>query len=78
MPGNWLYNCFSDDESLNESMNFDSVIFMKECTSVGSQTLQDFSIVFIHHRVEKNNMLLDMFVSVLYDLTGLKGKSLAL
>jgi hypothetical protein len=39
MPDIWLYNCFSDDESLNESMNFDSVIFMKECTSVGSQTL---------------------------------------
>jgi hypothetical protein len=30
MPGNWLYNCFSDDESLNESMKFDSVIFMKD------------------------------------------------
>jgi hypothetical protein len=39
MPDNWLYNGLSDDESLNESMNFDYVIFMKECTAVGSQTL---------------------------------------
>ena len=34
MPDNWLYIGLSDDESLNESMNFDDVIFMKECTAV--------------------------------------------
>lgn len=75
MPDNWLYNGLSDDESLNESMNFDYVIFMKECTAVGSQTLFMGEIIFLdfkapsrsNHTAQTQTCQATYYISQLYD-----------
>ena len=80
MPDNLLYNGLSDDESLNESMNFDYVIFMKECTAVGSQTLFSREIIFLdfkapsfcslnrsNHTAQTQTCQATYYVSQLYD-----------